>query len=104
MADHRRELHPDAREAGQAAERGRGPEILRLVLQERAEACRGAGLRAASGQRDEPDRGRVEIADQGRERQGPLELIRAASRTSPVTFCVTGVSFDPSRSPMTAAA
>ena len=35
LADRRRELHPHARQAGQAAERGRGHEVLRLVVQER---------------------------------------------------------------------
>ena len=44
VADHRRELHPDARQAGQAAERGRGAQVLRLVVQERPEAGGGARL------------------------------------------------------------
>ena len=37
LADHRRLVHPDAREAGQAAERRRGPQVLRLGVQERQE-------------------------------------------------------------------
>ena len=37
VADHRRELHPDARQAGQAAERRRGAEVLRLVVPQRPE-------------------------------------------------------------------
>ena len=37
LADRRDELHPHARQAGQAAERRRGSQVLRLVVQERPE-------------------------------------------------------------------
>ena len=44
LADHRRELHPDAAEAGQAAERRRGAEILRLGVEERPEDGRPSSI------------------------------------------------------------
>ena len=46
LADHGRELHPDARQAGQAAERRRSPQVLRLGAEERPEDGRRARLRA----------------------------------------------------------
>ena len=72
LADRRRELHPDAREAGEAAERGGGAEVLRLGVkngQKMAEELDYVPLPAAAHR---PDRGRLEGADQGRCRQAGL--------------------------------
>ena len=51
LADHERELHPDATEAGQAAERRRSAEVLRLGVQERPEDGVRARLRADARRR-----------------------------------------------------
>jgi phosphate transport system substrate-binding protein len=79
LADHRRELHPDAPETGKAAERRRSTEILRLGAEERSEDGSRARLRADARQRDQGHRRRVAHPAQGRFRQASLELVEAAA-------------------------
>ena len=56
LADHRRVVHPDAREVGQAAEHGRrSMKFFDWAMQERAEDGGGARLRADAGERGQAD-------------------------------------------------
>ncbi len=72
LADHRRELHPDAAEAGQAPECRRSAEVLRLGVQERPEDGGRSRLRADARRCRQGRRRRVESAVEGRRRQGRL--------------------------------
>ena len=83
LADHRRELHPDATEAGQAAERRRSAEVLRLGVQERPEDGDRARLRADARRRRQAHRRRLEGAAQGRLRQTDPVDRRTRSRIPP---------------------
>ena len=51
VADHRRDLHPDAQDAGQAGAGRRHAQVLRLGLQERRQDRRRPGLRADARRR-----------------------------------------------------
>ena len=79
LADHERELHSDATEAGQAAERRGSAQVLRLVVQERPENGRGARLRADARSRREADCRRLEGAAQGWHRQADPVNFRHAN-------------------------
>src|SRR4030095_4199708 len=74
LADHRCKLHPDARQAGEAAERDGGDEVFRLGTKERPEDGGRARLRPAAAAACRPDRGRGENTDKGRVREAAVEL------------------------------
>src|SRR5207245_7278076 len=79
LADHRGELHPDARQAGEAAERGRGDEVFRLGVEKRTEDGGRARLRLVASATRRADRGCLEGADQGCCREAALELSTPAA-------------------------
>jgi hypothetical protein len=70
LADHRRHLHPDAQDAGQAGPGGQCTEVLRLGLRQRRQDGRRAGLRAAAGRGQGHGPQAVDRQDQGHLGQG----------------------------------
>ena len=82
LADHRRELHPDAQRAGQARHRARRARVFRLGLPQRRTARRGTRLRPDAGECRQSGRRQLETDRRARRQAGmgrPSIVIDAAS-------------------------